>query len=94
VPNSAACLADPLLDCRNVRAVQALDIALGRFRTLRFHAVSRPRRELCEATRLSTPHEIEADDLIERGERFGMDPVKDARRDPISTNGPAGNLVD
>lgn len=63
---SAARLDDPRLDRRKVRAVQALDTVLGRFRTDRFHAVSQAvKDDAVAALRLPQDKVI----VIERGRR-------------------------
>lgn len=63
---SPARLDDPRLDRRKVRAVQALDTVLGRFRTDRFHAVSRAvQDDAVAALRLPADKVI----VIERGRR-------------------------
>jgi glycosyltransferase involved in cell wall biosynthesis len=75
---SAARLADPRLDRRKVRVVQALDAALGRFRTDRFHAVSSAVKDDAVAA-LRLPDDKVT--VIERGRRPETLPiVSPARR--------------
>lgn len=75
---SAARLADPRLDRRKVRVVQALDAALARFRTDRFHAVSRAVKDDAVAA-LRLPDDKVT--VIERGRRPETLPiVSPARR--------------
>ncbi len=74
---SAARLADPRLDRRKVRAVQALDTVLGRFRTDRFHAVSRAVKDDAVAG-LRLPDDKVT--VIERGRRPETLPVASPAR--------------
>jgi glycosyltransferase involved in cell wall biosynthesis len=74
---SAARLADPRLDRRKVRVVQALDAVLGRFRTHRFHAVSRAVKDDAVAG-LRLPDDKVT--VIERGRRPETVPVASPAR--------------
>jgi glycosyltransferase involved in cell wall biosynthesis len=75
---SAARLADPRLDRRKVRVVQALDAALGRFRTDRFHAVSSAVKDDAVAALRLPDNKVT---VIERGRRPETLPiVSPARR--------------
>lgn len=75
---SAARLADPRLNRRKVRVVQALDAALGRFRTDRFHAVSSAVKDDAVAALRLPDNKVT---VIERGRRPETLPiVSPARR--------------
>ena len=92
---SAARLADPRLDRRKVRVVQALDAALGRFRTDRFHAVSRAVKDDAVAA-LRLPDDKVT--VIERGRRPETLPVvsparRAAARDKLDLPADAEVLV-